>query len=234
MESHGLEERNLLLFTRHHYTLSTPTKYIKAPPKKNLEGGVSGKGRHRSGDVGGSDVGHDSNHSKAAYDAMVQFGLVLCHRPLSSSSVIVLCHDRYSSSHSHHFVILSTLRTIVELTVPLGSDGCGINSTEVDRREDDGWEVSALSVVDALRLGNDFRNEDCEENLGLASVGDGIPRVEGLHGREGLEGGPVGKLPGEMETGSLNNVPSGCKHSNASMLELSGTEPKEGLRVGRL
>jgi hypothetical protein len=63
----------------------------------------------------------------------------------------------------------------------------------------------------------------------LTSIGDGIPSIKGLHGREGLEGNTLAEHTGEVDPGSLDKVSSGGKHSNAGVLELSGTEPGQSL-----
>ena len=87
--------------------------------------------------------------------------------------------------------------------------------------------------MSALGLGDELGEEDSEDDLLLASVRDGGPGVEGLHGREGLEGDVLGggEHAGEMEAGALDEVASGGKHGASSVLELGGTEPgKSGLR----
>ena len=165
--------------------------------------------------------------------------------------------------------------SIVELPVPLSSDGGRIDSGEVDGGEDNSGEVatlrgrverastlvaleiagvsalasrSHLHVVDALGLGDHLGEKDGKEDLGgglegvhvvtretkvahlsLASIGDSVPGIEGLHGREGLEGDTGGELAGEVEAGALDEVAGGGKHSNAAVLELGSAEPEEGL-----
>jgi hypothetical protein len=63
----------------------------------------------------------------------------------------------------------------------------------------------------------------------LTCCGDGIPSIKGLHGGEGLEGNILAEHTREVDSGSLDKVSSGGKHSNAGVLELGSTEPGQSL-----
>ena len=122
---------------------------------------------------------------------------------------------------------------VVELGGLLLLESLGVDAREVNRREDDGGEVAALSVVSAPGLGDELGEEDGEVDLLLSGFGDGGPGIEGLHGRKRLEGDVLGggEHAGEVEAGALDEVAGGGKHGASSVLELSGTEPGEsGLR----
>jgi hypothetical protein len=119
--------------------------------------------------------------------------------------------------------------SVVKLSILLLLEGTSINSREVDSGEDNGGKGSSLGVVNSLGLGNELSNEDGSEDLGLSSIGDSTPGLEGLHSGEGVEGNIGGELSGEVDSSSLNEVSGGSEHGNAGVLELSSAEPGEGL-----
>lgn len=84
--------------------------------------------------------------------------------------------------------------------------------------------------MSALGLGDELSEEDGEDDLLLAGIGDGGPGIEGLHGRKRLEGDVLGggEHAGEVEAGALDEVAGGGKHGASSVLELGGTEPGQG------
>jgi len=118
---------------------------------------------------------------------------------------------------------------VVELPAALLLKSVGVDAGEVEAREDDLGERSALGVVGALGLGLELGNEDGADDLSLASEGDGLPGIEGVHLGEGLEGDVRGEHAGEVDARGLDHVAGGGKHGNAAVLELGGTEPGEGL-----
>mmetsp|Transcript_22546 Transcript_22546/g.62903 ORF Transcript_22546/g.62903 Transcript_22546/m.62903 type:complete len:250 (+) Transcript_22546:78-827(+) len=119
--------------------------------------------------------------------------------------------------------------SVVQFTVLLGLE-CGFADTgEVDWWEDDGWGGTSLHVVDSLALGGELGDEDGSEDLGLATVWDGIPSLEWLHAGEALEGDIAAEHAWEVNSGGLDDVSGGGEHGNASVLELGGAEPGKGL-----
>merc|ERR1719199_77991 len=118
---------------------------------------------------------------------------------------------------------------VVELPAALLLKSLGVDAGEVELGEDDLGERSALCVVGALGLGLELGNEDGADDLSLAGEGDGLPGIEGVHLREGLEGDIRGQHAGEVDAGGLDHVAGGGKHGNSAVFELGGTEPGEGL-----
>jgi len=76
---------------------------------------------------------------------------------------------------------------------------------------------------------NQLSGEDGGKDLRLSSGGDGRPCIRGAHGGEGFEADVTGEHAREVESGSVEKVSSGGNHGNTAVLELSGTEPEEGL-----
>mmetsp|Transcript_30544 Transcript_30544/g.57826 ORF Transcript_30544/g.57826 Transcript_30544/m.57826 type:complete len:143 (+) Transcript_30544:830-1258(+) len=76
---------------------------------------------------------------------------------------------------------------------------------------------------------NQLSGEDGGKDLRLSSSRDGRPRIRGTHGGEGFKADVTGKHAREVESGSVEKVSSGGNHGNTAVLELSGTEPEEGL-----
>ena len=119
--------------------------------------------------------------------------------------------------------------SVVQFTALLGLQSGCINTGEVNRRENNGRGGSSLHVVSSLRFRSKLSNEDGSQDLGLSGVRNGIPSVEGLHGRQGFKRDVLAEHTGEVVSGSLDNVSSGGKHSNTAVLQFSGTEPCERL-----
>lgn len=63
----------------------------------------------------------------------------------------------------------------------------------------------------------------------LTCLRDGIPRIEGLQGRQGFEGHIFAEHPREVSSSSLNDVSGSGKHGNSGVLKLSSAEPGKGL-----
>jgi len=119
--------------------------------------------------------------------------------------------------------------SVVQFTVFLCLQYIGINSREVELREDNFRGGSSLHVVGSLGFAGKFGNEDGSQNLGLSGIRDGIPGIERLHGRKRSEGDIVTELSREVESLGLDPVSGESKHGNTSVLEFGGTEPSKGL-----
>mmetsp|Transcript_20987 Transcript_20987/g.31886 ORF Transcript_20987/g.31886 Transcript_20987/m.31886 type:complete len:175 (-) Transcript_20987:326-850(-) len=78
--------------------------------------------------------------------------------------------------------------SIVQFTVLLNLQLIILYGGEVNRRENNGGEVSSLGVVDSLGLRYKLGKKDGEVDLVLSTIGDGIPGIKRLHGRKALEG----------------------------------------------
>ena len=85
----------------------------------------------------------------------------------------------------------------------------------------------------ALGLRHSLSDEDGEEDLGLARIGDSIPSIKWFHGGEGLKGDVLAELAGEVDSGAVDKVSGGGKHGSAAVLELGGAVPAEGLLAAR-
>mmetsp|Transcript_26563 Transcript_26563/g.56927 ORF Transcript_26563/g.56927 Transcript_26563/m.56927 type:complete len:207 (-) Transcript_26563:87-707(-) len=118
--------------------------------------------------------------------------------------------------------------SVVQFTGLLRLQCFGINSTEVELRENNFRCGSSLHVVSSLGFAGKFGNEDGSQDLGLSGIGDGIPGIEGLHRGEGVEGDITAEHTREVESLRLDNVSGEGKHGNTTVLQFGGTEPCEG------
>jgi len=118
--------------------------------------------------------------------------------------------------------------SVVQFTGLLCLQCFGINSREVEFRENNFRGLSSLHVVSSLGFTGKFGNEDSSQNLSLSSIRNGIPSIEGLHGREGFERNITAELTGEVESLRLNDVSGKRKHGNTAVLQFSSTEPSKG------
>mmetsp|Transcript_22230 Transcript_22230/g.55042 ORF Transcript_22230/g.55042 Transcript_22230/m.55042 type:complete len:241 (+) Transcript_22230:134-856(+) len=119
--------------------------------------------------------------------------------------------------------------SVVQFTVFLCLQYIGINSREVELREDNFRGGSSLHVVGSLGFTGKFTNEDHTQNLSLSGIRDGIPGIEGLHGGKRSEVDIRAELTREMVSSGLDDVSGEGKHGNTSVLEFGGTEPSKGL-----
>jgi len=131
--------------------------------------------------------------------------------------------ERHDGDHSK--------TAVVELGILLLLECLGGDVGEVNRRENDSGQISALGVMRALDLCDDLGKEDGEVDLRAAGLGHGGPGVEGLHGRKVGEGDALGggEHSWEVPSGGLDEVAGGGEHGAAGVLELGGAEPGEGL-----
>jgi hypothetical protein len=119
--------------------------------------------------------------------------------------------------------------SVVELARSLSIQSRFADTREVDSGEDHCGERTTFRVVNILGLGDHLGDEDSGEDLCLASDGDRRPCIRRGHGREGFEANVTGEHAREVDSGSVDEVSGGGNHSHASVLELGGAHPEEGL-----
>ncbi|VEU34854.1 unnamed protein product [Pseudo-nitzschia multistriata] len=68
----------------------------------------------------------------------------------------------------------------------------------------------------------------------LTSFRNGIPSIKRLHAGKGFERNILAEHTREMESGGLDKVSRGSKHSNTTVLQFGGTEPSEGFLTSEI